>query len=113
MLDRQNQKLMKEYKYQSVKEGEMNIIAEQGKRIVQEKVKLIFIQINFNNLYNEKQQQNNQIAETLQQEDQVTKAMQYHEVRTFENKHVENMTKLNPFKTKIAEMSLNKSKSRK
>jgi hypothetical protein len=38
------------------------------------------------------------------------KAMKYHEVRTFEEKHNENMTKSNPYKAKISEMSLSKSK---
>lgn len=51
------------------------------------------------------------MAEEVQQEDQVSKAMKYHEVRTFEQKHVENMTKTNPFKTKIAEMSLTNAKN--
>lgn len=37
--------------------------------------------------------------------------MKYHEVRTFEQKHVDNMNKTNPYKTKIAEMSLTNAKS--
>ncbi len=47
----------------------------------------------------------------MQQEDQVGKAMKYHEVKTFEDKHTENMTKTNPFKAKISEMSLTNAKS--
>ena len=53
------------------------------------------------------------MAEEVQQEDQVNKAMKYHEVRTFEEKHVENMTKANPYKSKIAEMSLTSAKLKK
>jgi len=53
------------------------------------------------------------MAEEVQQEDQVNKAMKYHEVKTFEQKHVENMTKTNPFKTKMAEMSLTNAKMKK
>jgi len=37
--------------------------------------------------------------------------MKYHETRTFENKHNENMMKTNPYKSKISEMSLSKAKS--
>jgi hypothetical protein len=51
------------------------------------------------------------MAEEVQQEDQVSKAMKYHEVRTFEQKHNDNMDKTNPYKTKIAEMSLTNAKS--
>ena len=51
------------------------------------------------------------MAEDVQQEDQVSKAMKYHEVRTFEQKHSDNMNKTNPYKTKIAEMSLTNAKS--
>lgn len=51
------------------------------------------------------------MAEDVQREDQVTKAMKYHEVKTFEQKHTLNMTKSNPYKTKIAEMSLTNGKS--
>lgn len=68
------------------------------------------IQIQFNKLYNEEQEFNNKMAETLQQEDQATKAMKYHEVRTFEDKHGENMNKSNPYKKKIAQLSLSKAK---
>lgn len=39
-----------------------------------------------------------------------TKAEKYAEVRTFENKHNENMAKSNPYRAKISEMSLTKSK---
>lgn len=42
------------------------------------------------------------MAEEVQQEDQVNKAMKYHEIKTFEQKHIQNMTKENPYKTKIA-----------
>jgi hypothetical protein len=52
------------------------------------------------------------MAETLQQEDQATKAMKYHEVRTFEQKHNENMNKSNAYKSKIAQMSLSKAKNK-
>lgn len=38
MLDRQNTKLMDEYKNQSIREGEMRIIADKNKREVQKKV---------------------------------------------------------------------------
>lgn len=51
------------------------------------------------------------MAEDVQREDQVTKAMKYHEVKTFEEKHSQNMTKTNPYKTKIAEMSLTNGKN--
>lgn len=44
------------------------------------------------------------------QEDVATKAVKYQEVKTFEQKHNENMTKTNPYKSKIAEMNLSKSK---
>jgi hypothetical protein len=37
--------------------------------------------------------------------------MKYHETRTFEQKHTENMNKTNPYKTKIAEMSLTSAKN--
>lgn len=49
----------------------------------------------------------------MQQEDQATKAMKYHEVRTYEDKHNENMNKTNAYKKKIAEMSLSKAKKSK
>ena len=52
------------------------------------------------------------MGETLQQEDQATKAMKYHEVRTFEQKHNENMNKSNAYKSKIAQMSLSKAKNK-
>lgn len=39
--------------------------------------------------------------------------MKYHEVRTFEQKHSENMAKTNTYKTKIAEMSLTNAKNMK
>lgn len=40
MLDRQNGKLMEEYKNQSIREGEMRILADKNKRDVQKKVPL-------------------------------------------------------------------------
>lgn len=49
----------------------------------------------------------------MQQEDFATKAVKYQEVKTFEQKHNENMVKSQPYKTKIAEMSLSKSKGTK
>lgn len=39
-----------------------------------------------------------------------TKAMNYTDVRTFEDKHNENMMKSNPYRAKISEMSLSKAK---
>ena len=68
------------------------------------------MQIEFNKLYNEQQTTNNMLAQALQQEDVASKAMKYHQVRTFEEKHNENMAKTNPYKAKISEMSLSKSK---
>jgi hypothetical protein len=68
------------------------------------------MQIDFDKLYNEEQEVNNRLAEELQQEDVAAKALKYQEVRTFEQKHNENMVKAQPYKTKIAEMSLSKSK---
>lgn len=50
------------------------------------------------------------MAETLMQEDQATRAMMFHEVKTYQEKHNENMVKSNPYKTKIAQASLSKSK---
>lgn len=38
MLDRQNTKLMDEYKHQSIREGEMRVLADKNKREVQKKV---------------------------------------------------------------------------
>lgn len=46
----------------------------------------------------------------MMQEDVANKATKYQEVRTFEQKHNQNMTKTNPYKAKIAEMSLSNSK---
>jgi hypothetical protein len=68
------------------------------------------MKIDFNKLYNEQQEINNQLAEELMQEDLATKAVKFQEVKTFEQKHNENMTKTNPYKAKIAELSLSKSK---
>ena len=50
------------------------------------------------------------MAEALMQEDQATRAMMFHEVKTYHQKHGENMAKSNPYKTKIAQASLSKSK---
>lgn len=41
MLDRQNTKLMEEYKHQSIREGEMRILADKNKREVQKKVQFV------------------------------------------------------------------------
>lgn len=40
------------------------------------------------------------------QEDQATKAMKFHETRTYEQKHSENLAKSNPYKAKMAQSSL-------
>lgn len=53
---------------------------------------------------------NNKMSEALMQEDQATRAMMFHEVKTYHQKHNENMAKSNPYKTKIAQASLSKSK---
>lgn len=50
------------------------------------------------------------MAEALRQEDQATRAMMFHEIKTYEQKHNENMAKSNPFKTKMAQTNLSKSK---
>lgn len=47
------------------------------------------------------------------QEDQATRAMMFHDGKTFNQKHTENMAKSNPYKTKIAQASLSMSKSKK
>ena len=44
------------------------------------------------------------------QEDQATRAMKFHETKTYEQKHAENMAKSNPYKTKLAQSSLSKAK---
>lgn len=67
-------------------------------------------QIDFNQLYNEQQDHDNRMAETLMQEDQATRAMKFHETKTYEQKHAENMAKSNPYKTKLAQTSLSKAK---
>lgn len=41
MMDRQNTKLMEEYKHQSIREGEMRILADKNKREVQKKVHFV------------------------------------------------------------------------
>lgn len=46
MLDRQNTKLMEEYKNQSIREGEMRILADKNKREVQKKVLIILFRSN-------------------------------------------------------------------
>lgn len=45
------------------------------------------------------------------QEDQATRAMKFHEVKTYEKNHGENMAKSNPYKTKLAQTSLSKAKN--
>lgn len=44
------------------------------------------------------------LAERLQQEDQAAKALLYHQVRTFEQKHNENMAKTNPYNLKVTQL---------
>ena len=43
ILDRQNTKLVEQYKSQAVKEGERKILADQNKKTVQKKVTFIII----------------------------------------------------------------------
>lgn len=117
---RQNKKLIDQYKVAKIKLQERKLIAQGYKKefkttLDHQMVKIGFFQkINFRTFcsvfdifqaYNERVEQEQKENELLMRQERLTKQQQVDEIRTFKSKHTENLTETRPYDFKITEFS--------
>ncbi|KAL4453394.1 hypothetical protein ABPG74_017601 [Tetrahymena malaccensis] len=102
---RQNQKLLDQEQVLGVKYHERKIIADNSKKLVQEKLEFI-------EQYDENMERANKENEVLYRQIREDRKIQHQTIRDYEIQHNKNMVERDTFKYKMSEMSLTNAKSK-